>query len=145
MLFINSVELVLGVGHIVSLARLCVHRGAGLGRHAQHELLVAVDVGHVVLVVRLLSEALAALLALERSDVVVNHHVIVDIGPTQELLATVRAVVELALPLRAVHHLERDERVGRHDLLVSRDGHDDLASITLFFSVASFLASGLLI
>lgn len=54
----------------------------------------------MVLVVRLLPEALATLFALEGSDVVVNHHVVVHVGAAQELLAAVRTVVQLALPLR---------------------------------------------
>ena len=61
------------------------------------------------------------------------HHVIVHVGTAQELLAAVRAIVELALSLRAVDHLERDERVDGYVVRLGRVGHDDLAPLTLLF------------
>ena len=106
---------------------------AGLGRYTDNELSIVVHVCYMVLVVRLLPEALATLPALEWSNVIMYHHVIVHVGTAQELLAAVRAVVELALSLRAVDHLERDERVHRYVVRVRRVGHDDFAPLTLLF------------
>ena len=91
----------------------------------------------MVLVVRLLSEPLTTLFALEGSNVIMYHYVVVHVGAAQELLAAVRAVVQLALSLRAIDHLERYYWSNWDFGAVGRVLYDDLAPFAslLFFFV----------